>query len=53
MFKRMDEILIEITKVEKPDPNVAAAVLKPFYDLVMSITAEEIGHVELVSHAMP
>jgi len=26
--------------------------LKPFYDLLMSITAEELGHVELVSHAI-
>lgn len=81
MFKRMDEIMIEIPEVEKPDPNAAAAVqellggkfgemstlnnylyqsfnfrskekLKPFYDLVMSITAEELGHVELVSHAV-
>lgn len=81
MFKRMDEIMIEIPEVEKPDPNAAAAVqellggkfgemstlnnylyqsfnfrskdkLKPFYDLVMSITAEELGHVELVSHAI-
>lgn len=81
MFKRMDEIMIEIPKLEKPDPNAAAAVqellggkfgemstlnnylfqsfnfrskkkLKPFYDLVMSITAEELGHVELVSHAI-
>ena len=26
--------------------------LKPFYDLLMSITAEELGHVELVSHAV-
>lgn len=74
MFTRMDEIMIEIPDVEKPDPNAAAAVqellggkfgemstlnnylyqsfnfrskdkLKPFYDLVMSITAEELGHV--------
>lgn len=81
MFKRMDEILIEIPAVEQPDPNAAAAVqellggkfgemstlnnylyqsfnfrgktkLKPFYDLVTSITAEELGHVELVSHAI-
>ncbi|TYP79837.1 manganese catalase family protein [Paenibacillus methanolicus] len=81
MFKRMDEIMIEIPDVEKPDPNAAAAIqellggkfgemstlnnylfqsfnfrskekLKPFYDLVMSITAEELGHVELVSHAI-
>lgn len=81
MFTRMDEIMIEIPDVEKPDPNAAAAVqellggkfgemstlnnylyqsfnfrskdkLKPFYDLVMSITAEELGHVELVSHAV-
>lgn len=81
MFKRMDEIAIEIPEVEKPDPNAAAAVqellggkfgemstlnnylfqsfnfrskktLKPFYDLLMSITAEELGHVELVSHAI-
>lgn len=26
--------------------------LKPFYDLVASITAEELGHVELVSHTI-
>lgn len=81
MFKRMDEILIQIPEVDRPDPNAAAAVqellggkfgemstlnnylyqsfnfrskdkLKPFYDLVMSITAEELGHVELVSHAV-
>jgi Mn-containing catalase len=26
--------------------------LKPYYDLVSSITAEELGHVELVSHTM-
>lgn len=81
MFKRMDEIMIEIPTLEKPDPNAAAAVqellggkfgemstlnnylfqsfnfrsktkLKPFYDLEMSITAEELGHVELVSHAI-
>jgi len=81
MFKRMDEIAIEIPDVHKPDPNAAAAVqellggkfgemstlnnylyqsfnfrakdkLKPFYDLVMSITAEELGHVELVSHGI-
>ena len=81
MFKRMNEIMIEIPEVEKPDANAAAAVqellggkfgemstlnnylfqsfnfrskrqLKPFYDLVMSITAEELGHVELVSHAV-
>lgn len=81
MFKRLDEILIEIPNVEKPDPNAAAAIqellggkfgemstlnnylyqsfnfrskekLKPFYDLVMSITAEELGHVELVSHGI-
>ena len=26
--------------------------LKPFYDLVASITAEEFGHVELVSNAI-
>jgi hypothetical protein len=26
MFKRMDEIAIEIPEVEKPDPNAAAAV---------------------------
>ena len=26
--------------------------LKPFYDLVSSITAEELGHVELVSHTI-
>ncbi len=26
--------------------------LKPFYDLVASITAEELGHVELISHAI-
>jgi Mn-containing catalase len=81
MFKRMNEVLIEIPKVEKPDPNAAAAVqellggkfgemstlnnylyqsfnfrgktkMKPFYDLVTSITAEELGHVELVSHAV-
>ncbi|MDT3424929.1 Mn-containing catalase [Paenibacillus forsythiae] len=81
MFKRMDEIMIEIPQVNKPDANAAAAVqellggkfgemstlnnylfqsfnfrsktkLKPFYDLIMSITAEEIGHVELVSHAI-
>ncbi len=26
MFKRMDEIMIEIPEVEKPDPNAAAAV---------------------------
>lgn len=81
MFKRMDEIAIEIPDVEKPCPNAAAAVqellggkfgemstlnnylfqsfnfrskekLKPFYDLIMSITAEELGHVELVSHAI-
>ncbi|MDF2925987.1 MAG: manganese catalase [Paenibacillaceae bacterium] len=81
MFKRMDEILIEIPSVERPDPNAAAAVqellggkfgemstlnnylyqsfnfrgktkLKPFYDLVTSITAEELGHVELVAHAI-
>ena len=26
MFKRMDEILIEIPKVDKPDPNGAAAL---------------------------
>lgn len=80
MFKRMDEILIEIP-VGEPDPNAAAAVqellggkfgemstlnnylyqsfnfrgktkLKPFYDLVTSITAEELGHVELVAHAI-
>lgn len=81
MFKRMDEIAIEIPNVGKPDPNAAAAVqellggkfgemstlnnylfqsfnfrskekLRPFYDLIMSITAEELGHVELVSHAI-
>ncbi|MDO3410846.1 manganese catalase family protein [Saccharibacillus sp. CPCC 101409] len=81
MFKRMEEIMIEIPDVEKPDANAAAAVqellggkfgemstlnnylfqsfnfrskekLRPFYDLVMSITAEELGHVELVSHAI-
>ncbi|WP_438432621.1 manganese catalase family protein [Gorillibacterium sp. sgz500922] len=81
MFKRMNEIMIEIPEVEKPDANAAAAVqellggkfgemstlnnylfqsfnfrskrqLKPFYDLIMSITAEELGHVELVSHAV-
>lgn len=81
LFKRMDEIMIEIPETQKPDPNAAAAVqellggkfgemstlnnylyqsfnfrskekLKPFYDLVMSITAEELGHVELVSHAV-
>lgn len=81
MFRRMDEVLIEIPEVERPDPNAAAAVqellggkfgemstlnnylyqsfnfrnkkkLKPFYDLVTSITAEELGHVELVSHAV-
>lgn len=81
MFKRMDEILIEIPKVDKPDPNGAAAMqellggkfgemstlnnylfqsfnfrgkskLMPFYDLLMSITAEELGHVELVSHGI-
>ncbi len=81
MFKRMEEIMIEIPDVEKPDPNAAAAVhellggkfgemstlnnylyqsfnfrskskLRPFYDLVMSITAEELGHVELVSHGI-
>lgn len=81
MFKRMEEIMIEIPDVEKPDANAAAAVhellggkfgemstlnnylyqsfnfrskskLRPFYDLVMSITAEELGHVELVSHGI-
>src|SRR5690554_7674121 len=26
--------------------------LRPFYDLVASITAEELGHVELVSHGV-
>lgn len=26
MFKRLDEILIEIPNVEKPDPNAAAAI---------------------------
>lgn len=81
MFKRMDEIAIEIPNIGKPDPNAAAAVqellggkfgemstlnnylfqsfnfrskekLRPFYDLIMSITAEELGHVELVSHAI-
>ncbi|MFP4974463.1 manganese catalase family protein [Paenibacillus sp. CN-4] len=81
MFKRMDEIAIEIPEVEKPDANAAAAIqellggkfgemstlnnylfqsfnfrdkkkLKPFYDLVTSITAEELGHVELVAHAI-
>lgn len=81
VFKRMDEILIEIPEVPNPDPNAAAAVqellggkfgemstlnnylfqsfnfrsktkLKPFYDLVTSITAEELGHVELVAHAV-
>ncbi|PZE21597.1 manganese catalase family protein [Paenibacillus xerothermodurans] len=81
MFKRMDEIMIEIPEVNTPDPNAAAAVqellggkfgemstlnnylfqsfnfrgkhkLKPFYDLVTSITAEELGHVELVAHAV-
>ncbi|WNS45682.1 manganese catalase family protein [Paenibacillus sp. MMS20-IR301] len=81
MFKRFDEIAIEIPEVERPDANAAAAVqellggkfgemstlnnylfqsfnfrskkkLKPFYDLVTSITAEELGHVELVSHAV-
>lgn len=26
MFKRFDEILIEIPQVERPDPNAAAAV---------------------------
>lgn len=26
MFKRMDEIMIEIPEVKKPDPNAAAAV---------------------------
>lgn len=81
MFKRMDEIMIEIPMGKKPDPNAAAAVqellggkfgemstlnnylyqsfnfrgktkLKPFYDLLMSITAEELGHVELVAHTV-
>ncbi|MDO7906966.1 manganese catalase family protein [Paenibacillus sp. JX-17] len=81
MFNRMDEIMIEIPDVERPDPNAAAAIqellggkfgemstlnnylfqsfnfrnkskLMPFYDLVTSITAEELGHVELVSHAI-
>lgn len=81
MFKRMDQLLIEIPDVNEPDPNAAAAVqelmggkygemstlnnylfqsfnfrgktkLKPFYDLITSITAEELGHVELVAHAI-
>ncbi|WP_341280872.1 manganese catalase family protein [Paenibacillus sp. FSL H8-0537] len=81
MFKRLDEVLIEIPNVGRPEPNAAAAVqellggkfgemstlnnylyqsfnfrsktkLRPFYDLVTSITAEEFGHVELVSHAI-
>lgn len=81
MFKRMEEIMIEIPDVEKPDPAAAAAVqellggkfgemstlnnylfqsfnfrskskLRPFYDLVMSITAEELGHVQLVTHGI-
>ena len=81
MFKRMEEILIEVPVVDKPDPNAAAAVqellggkfgemstlnnylfqsfnfrskekLRPFYDLVMSITAEELGHVQLVTQAI-
>lgn len=30
----------------------AKTKLRPFYDLLMSITAEELGHVELVSHAV-
>ena len=28
------------------------AKLRPFYELVASITAEELGHVELVSHGV-
>lgn len=81
MFTRLDQIMIEIPDVKKPDPNAAAAVqellggkfgemstlnnylfqsfnfrnkskLKPFYDLVTSITAEELGHVELVAHGI-
>ncbi|WPP42609.1 manganese catalase family protein [Paenibacillus hunanensis] len=81
MFTRLDQIMIQIPDVDRPDPNAAAAVqellggkfgemstlnnylyqsfnfrnkskLKPFYDLVTSITAEELGHVELVAHGI-
>ncbi|PLR97545.1 manganese catalase family protein [Bacillus sp. T33-2] len=81
MFKRFDQLLIDLPAPDHPDPDGAAAAqellggkfgemstlnnymfqsfnfrgknkLRPFFDLVASITAEELGHVELVTHAI-
>ena len=81
MFMRIDQLLVELPKPKKQDPNAGAALqellggkygemstlnnymyqsfnfrskskLRPIYEIVASITAEELGHVELVSNGV-
>jgi Mn-containing catalase len=60
MIPRVDRLQIELPAPSDPDPAAAAAVqellggrgrtkVKPYYDLIANIAAEEYGHIELVS----